>query len=263
MDPISTIPTSVVTRSNKKCYTDPKFGSGFTVMKILAIDTATEACSAALFVDGVITEQYQLAPREHTQLILEMVETLLAQANLQLSELDALAFGCGPGSFTGVRIATGVAQGLAFAHDIPVIPISTLAAIAQLTFDNHQQQFVLAGIDARMNEMYWAHYQLGDNQLMTLVGQEKVSAAHTIKLSSDISSHWCGAGSAWESYREALNGNMGEQITECYADYFPRSSSLVKLAVAAFAQGKSVPASQALPVYLRNDVAKKKQMVSL
>jgi len=218
-------------------------------MKVLAIDTATEACSAALIIDGT---------REHTQLILNMVETLLTNSNVKLSNLDALAYGCGPGSFTGVRIATGIIQGLAFASDLTVVPISTLAAIAQQAYENHQQKYVLAGIDARMEEMYWGCYQLGKNQLMTLVGEEKVSKPEEINLNLDISTQWCGAGSAWERYSEFLQTHLGNQITHTYPDYFPRSACIVKLAVEAYKQGKSVKASDALPVYLRNDVAKKK-----
>ncbi len=227
-------------------------------MKILAIDTATEACSAALIIDGEINYQYQLAPREHTSLILQMIETLLQQADIKINNLDALAFARGPGSFTGVRIATGIIQGLAFASDLPVIPISTLASIAQLTYDNHQHEYVLAGIDARMNEMYWACYQLAKNKLMIPVSEEQVSAAQNVTIRAEISTHWCGAGSAWDSYSAILQTNLSNQIKHVYADYFPHSTSIAKLAAYAFEQGLSVPASQALPVYLRNNVAKKK-----
>ena len=100
-------------------------------MKILAIDTATEACSAALYVDGKVRSHYQLAPREHSLLILKMVEQLLVDANAKVKQLDAITFGRGPGSFMGLRIAAGVVQGIAYAHDIPVIPLSTLQVIAQ------------------------------------------------------------------------------------------------------------------------------------
>ncbi len=227
--------------------------------KILAIDTATEACSAALYIDGVITEKYQLAPREHTQLILKMIESLLADAQLKISDLDALAFGRGPGSFTGVRITTGVVQGLAFASDLPVIAISTLASIAQLAYENHQQQYVLAGIDARMGEMYWGCYRLDENNLMVLSGEEKVTPAQSVIVNKNLSTRWCGAGSAWGSYAEQLDVQLGEQISDVHADYFPRSSTIVKLAAGAFQRGETVVAAKAQPVYLRNNVAKKKK----
>jgi len=229
------------------------------VVKILAIDTATEACSAALFINGVITEQYQLAPREHTQLILKMIESLLSDAKIKVADLDAIAFGRGPGSFTGVRIATGVVQGLAFACDLPVIAVSTLASIAQLAYEDHQQKNVLAGIDARMGEMYWGCYALDENNLMILNGEEKVSAAKMVEVNESFSNNYCGAGSAWDSYAEQLNEKLGEQVAAVYADYFPHSVTIVKLAAAAFKRGEAVEAAKAQPVYLRNDVAKKKQ----
>ncbi|MCW8934194.1 MAG: tRNA (adenosine(37)-N6)-threonylcarbamoyltransferase complex dimerization subunit type 1 TsaB [Gammaproteobacteria bacterium] len=229
-----------------------------TPAKILAIDTATEACSAALYVDGVITEQFKIAPREHTRLILKMIETLLAQSSLKVAELDALAFGRGPGSFTGVRIATGIVQGLAFASDLPVVPVSTLAALAQQAHDNYQQTHVLSAIDARMGEIYWACYAKDENNLMRLTSKESVSAAESVVLSAGLSNSWCGTGSGWASYKEQLEVILGDQLTQIYADELPRSSSIVKLAVDAFQRGEAIEASQALPVYLRNDVAKKK-----
>ena len=125
-------------------------------MKLLALDTATEACSAALYIDGEIKQEYQLAPREHTRLILAMVESLLVEAGITIKQLDALAFGRGPGSFTGVRIATGAVQGMAYGADLPVVPVSTLASIAQSVHDEHQAESVLTAIDARMQAVYWA-----------------------------------------------------------------------------------------------------------
>lgn len=224
-------------------------------MKILAIDTATEACSAALYIDGETIELFQLAPREHTQLVLKMVKSLLEQAGIRISDLDALAFGRGPGSFTGVRIATGVVQGMAFAADLPVVPISTLASIAQSTFEDKQYTAVLAGIDARMGAMYWGCYLLGDNGLMQLQGEEQVLAPELVKIPDD--SEWVGSGSAWESYSEQLARNLGGSIKQAFTDYFPHSGSIVKLAVAEYELGHAVEAHKALPVYLRDDVAKK------
>lgn len=226
--------------------------------KILAIDTATEACSAALYIDGVITEQFKIAPREHTQLILGMIETLLEQSDLKVGQLDALAFGRGPGSFTGVRIATGIVQGLAFASDLPVIPVSTLAALAQQACDNHQQTHVLTAIDARMGEIYWACYTKDENNLMRLSANEQVSPAESVVLTDGLSNLWCGTGSGWDTYNDQLKIILGDQVTQVYQDELPRSSSIVKLAADAFQRGEAIEASQALPVYLRNDVAKKK-----
>ena len=119
-------------------------------MKILAIETATEACSTALMIDHVIIEHYQVAPRAHNRLIIPMIESLLSKANIHLNQLDALAFGRGPGSFTGIRIAASVAQGIALGADLPVIPISSLAALAQEVFDEHNNTITYGCLDARM-----------------------------------------------------------------------------------------------------------------
>ena len=108
-------------------------------MKLLAVETSTEACSAALYIDGIVNERFELAPKEHTKLILPMIDSLMSDAGLKPQQLDALAFSCGPGSFTGVRIATGVIQGIALGADLPVVPVSTLAAIAQDFFDNNSK----------------------------------------------------------------------------------------------------------------------------
>ena len=109
-------------------------------MKVLAVETSTDACSAALFIDGIVTERFELTPKEHTRLILPMIDNLMSEAGLRPQQLDALAFSCGPGSFTGVRIATGVIQGIALGADLPVVPVSTLAAIALDFFDSYSTE---------------------------------------------------------------------------------------------------------------------------
>ena len=126
-------------------------------MKILGIETATEGCSASVLCDGEVVERFEVAPQRHNELILPMCESLLSECEVVLTQLDAIAFGCGPGAFTGVRIAAGVTQGIALAHDLPVIPISTLANLAQQAFAKSDRvQTVLPAIDARMSEVYWA-----------------------------------------------------------------------------------------------------------
>lgn len=225
-------------------------------MKILAIDTATEACSAALYVDGEINQQYRVAPREHSHIILPMIDQLLDEAGIRVSELDALAFGRGPGSFMGVRIAAGVTQGIAFARDLPVVPISTLAAIAQTAYAETGASSVLSAIDARMNEVYWGAYRLSEHGCMHLVGEESVIAPE--RVSKPAEGGWTGAGSGWSSYGEILKAAVGPgvlsgQMHEC----FPTAESIVKLAVSEYLAGRHVPASQAVPVYLRDNVAKK------
>lgn len=225
-------------------------------MKILAIDTATEACSAALYVEGEINQQYRLAPREHSHIILPMIDQLLAEAGIRVSELDALAFGRGPGSFMGVRIAAGVTQGIGFAWDLPVVPVSTLAAIAQTAHSETGANSVLSAIDARMNEVYWAAYSLSENGCMHLVGEESVIAPEQVQAPGEHG--WTGAGSGWSSYGDVLTASLGAAVLSGQLDQcFPTAESIVKLAVAEYQAGRHVPASKAVPVYLRDNVAKK------
>ncbi len=149
--------------------------------KILAVDTATENCSVALKVGNEIIARCEMAPREHTTKILPMVDSVLAEAGLTLNQLDALAFGRGPGSFTGVRIGIGIAQGLAFGAELPMIGVSTLAAMAQQAFRKQQATHVLAAIDARMNEIYVGGYKRLDNGDWETVVAEAVTAPENFK----------------------------------------------------------------------------------
>jgi len=225
-------------------------------MKILAIDTATEACSVALYLDGEISRQYRVAPREHSHIILPMIDQLLAESGNRVSDLDALAFGRGPGSFMGVRIAAGVTQGIAFAWDIPVVPISTLAAIAQTANAESGATHVLSAIDARMHEVYWAAYRLSEDGCMHLVGEESVIAPDQV--SRPDGGGWTGAGSGWAAYGECLGTAIGADVLAGQLDdCLPTAESIVKLALVEFEAGRHVPATEAVPVYLRDNVAKK------
>jgi len=228
-------------------------------MNILALDTATEACSAAVFYDGKLVTKYQLAPREHSRLILKMIDDLLAEANLTVNQLDAIAFGCGPGAFMGLRIAAGVVQGIAYAHDIPVIPVSTLKAIAQNAFEQTGNTQVLAAIDARMDEVYWGVYCLQNNQWQ-LDGKERVLSPDKIERSERLmqaDTTWVGAGTGWSSYAERLTATCGVPLQATLPACFPSAEAMIKLAIDEFTAGNTVTAASAIPVYLRNDVAKK------
>jgi tRNA threonylcarbamoyladenosine biosynthesis protein TsaB len=228
-------------------------------MKLLAIDTATEGCSAALLNDGQLTSRLEVAPRKHAELILPMVEALLGEAGLSLSAVDALAFGRGPGAFTGVRIATGVVQGLAFGADLPVVPVSTLQALAQRTYAETGQKKIMTAFDARMEEVYWAAWQLADNGLMQLVSDEIVIRPEQIALSADLlDGLWAGAGSGWATYGDLLAAKAGIDSSQIYPDMISRATEIAQIAQVDLAQGKVVSAEQALPVYLRNEVAWKK-----
>ncbi len=223
-------------------------------MKILAVETATPACSAALWVDGNILEKYELAPREHTKLILPMIDSLMAEAGLSVQQLDGLAFGRGPGSFTGVRIATGVIHGIALGADLPVAPVSTLASIAQDYFNRQDADCVLAAMDARMGEIFFGAYQKDKNGLARLLQQEHVTPASEIIFPPRKAG---GAGSGWSVYRDELTLRVGEWLTDIDERILPRAATVVQLAANDFINGLAVPVEQAMPVYLRDKVAKK------
>lgn len=221
-------------------------------MRLIALETATEACSAAVFADGDVLERYQVAPRGHAALILPMIEDLLQQAGLTVRDLDAVAVGRGPGSFTGVRIAAGVAQGIAFGADLPVVSVSSLAALAQGTMDELGVEHVLAAVDARMDEVYWGAYRRDAQGLAELEGDERVCGAAAVAPPSQAD--WVGVGSGWGRYDEILRGVMGSRLTDVLADRYPRAGAVARLGAAAFARGDTVPPEGAAPVYLRNDV---------
>ena len=216
---------------------------------LLALDTATEACSVALLHDGKVTSHYEVIPRLHAQKLLPMIKELLAQAGVELSAVEAIAFGRGPGAFTGVRIAIGVVQGLAFALERPVLPISNLAALAQRAYREHGATQVASAIDARMDEVYWGCYreQAGE---MRLQGVEAVLPPEAAALPGDASGDWFGAGTGW-SYAERLN----VKPTALDAGMLPHAEDLLTLARFAWARGEAIRADDAQPVYLRDKVA--------
>ena len=221
-------------------------------MKLLAIETATEACSAALYVEGEIEQRYQIAPREHGSLILGMIDELMADAQLTVGQLDGVAFGRGPGSFIGVRIAAGVTQGIAFGADLPVIPVSTLATIAQGTDHN----YVLVAIDARMGEMYWGQYERSpESKTVFESGPESLITPAEL-VAPDSGQSWIGVGTGWATYGEQLIQrlpfvqNIGDR-------HYPTARCTAILAAELYERGKAVTPAEAIPVYLRDRVADK------
>jgi tRNA threonylcarbamoyladenosine biosynthesis protein TsaB len=220
-------------------------------MKLLAIDTATEACSAAIAVDAQTLERFELEPR-HGERILPMVEELLAETGLALTQLDAIAFGRGPGSFTSLRIGAGVVQGLAYGADVPVLPVSSLAALAQ----GVDAPAVLAAFDARMGQVYWGAYRRGAHGLVELSGAEVVADPARVPLPEG--GGWHGAGTGWDAYHAALIARVAAVLQGWSAQQYPHASAVAQLAVADFNAGRGLAPEQALPVYLRDDVAKAK-----
>lgn len=217
-------------------------------MKLLALETATEACSAAVWIDGAVWERYELAPRRHAALVLPMIEAVLAEAELTMNQLDAIAVGRGPGAFTGVRMAIGIAQGLAFAADLPVVPVSTLAALALGAARETGQTRIATALDARMGEVYWGTWSVS-GEMVESVGEERVCAP---VLAHGAPGLWFGTGSGWLAYAEALSQRL--TVSGWLGDRYPQASDVARLAADPARHGEWVAAEQALPVYLRDRV---------
>ena len=217
---------------------------------LLALDTATEACSVALLHDGRVLSHYEVIPRLHAQRLLPMIKDLLAEAGIALSALDGIAFGRGPGAFTGVRIAIGVVQGLAFALERPVLPVSTLAVLEKRALREQGATQVAAAIDARMDELYWGCYREQQGE-MRLHGLEAVLPPERVSLPADASGDWIAAGTGWGSYaaRMPVKPLAAPQVL------LPHAQDLLALAGFAWARGEALPADIAQPVYLRDQVA--------
>lgn len=216
---------------------------------LLALDTATEACSVALLHDGKVLTHYEVIPRLHAQRLLPMIKDLLADAGVALSALDAIAFGRGPGAFTGVRIAIGVVQGLAFGLDRPVLPVSNLAVLAQRAYREHDARQVAAAIDARMDEVYWGCYQEVAGE-MRLSASEAVLPPERAALPIDAVGDWFGAGTGWGYAARIPVTLIGSDAT-----MLPHAQDLLTLATFAWQRGEAIVADEALPVYLRDEVA--------
>ncbi|SDJ55026.1 tRNA threonylcarbamoyladenosine biosynthesis protein TsaB [Ferrimonas sediminum] len=222
--------------------------------KILIIDTATENCSAALILGDTVTALCEEAPREHSQKILPFVKQLLEDAGLALNQLDAIGFGRGPGSFTGIRIGTSMMQGLALGAELPVLPISNLAAMAQGAIDAGATS-VIAAIDARMGEVYAARYD-AEQGLAVLQGQEMVIAPEQLlELELMQGEGLVAVGTGFEAYPQLLDNGRLQVAGDCR---LPSAKMMVPLVLDQFKQGLAQPLEQVEPVYLRDNVAWKK-----
>ena len=227
-------------------------------MKLLALDTSSEGCSAALWLDGQLVERFEVAPRGHTRLLMPMVKGLLAEQQLMPADLDALAFARGPGSFTGLRIATGVVQGLAWGLALPVVPVSSLASVALLAIEQHSLENgdgVAVAFDARMGEVYWGIFECHDG-LPVAIGPERVCAPEAVALpeaGENSPRRWFGAGSGWR-FQEAMPATITGQLVGLDETLVPRAAQVARLAEIAFQRGETVSAEQAQPVYVRDEV---------
>jgi tRNA threonylcarbamoyladenosine biosynthesis protein TsaB len=220
---------------------------------LLALDTATEACSVALLHEGRVYSRYEVSPRLHAQRVLPMVQEVLAEAGIALAAVEAIAFGRGPGAFTGVRIAVGVVQGLAFALGRPGLPISNLAVMAQRAHREQGVSQVATAIDARMDELYWGCYRLEDGE-MRLAGVEAVLPPEQVALPRAAEGEWFGAGTGW-----AFASRIPLAVGGMDAGLLPHAEDLMTLARFAWARGEGVDAERAQPIYLRDNVATPKK----
>lgn len=223
-------------------------------MKLLAVDTTEDSCSVALCVDDEMLWRFEIAPRRHTELILPMVDELLLEADLAVQQLDALAFSRGPGAFTGVRIATGVAQGIALGADLPVVPVSTLAALAQAALRTQGAKRVLSALDARMGEVYWAHCH-EEEGCMVIDGKELVGKPD-LDAGSVPSADW-GVGSGWGAYADLMQQSTGIPDRRILGEQRIHARDVATLGLAALFTGQTVAPEKALPVYIRDNVAVK------
>lgn len=229
-------------------------------MNYLAIDASTEACSVALALGDKVFSRYDLCPQSHSLMLLPMVDEVLKEAGVELSQLDGLIYGRGPGSFTGVRIGIGVAQGLAFAAELPVVGVSTLQAIAQKAYRLHGKENVIAAIDARMSEVYTARFSLGNDQIMNIAGEELVlppaDASELYKTNNAATAKAYAVGTGWDAYAENLV--VERENAESPEILFPDAIDMLAIGIQIFSQTGGLPAEHAQPVYVRDTVSWKK-----
>lgn len=223
--------------------------------RLLAIETSSEACSVALSVDGEVREIHEHAPLHHAELLLPAVNRLLAEAGISLSALDVIAFGRGPGSFTSLRIGIGVVQGLAWAADLPVAPLSSLAAVAQEAAERAgpAARQIRVAVDARMKEVFSAEYVTARGGLVTAAGEERVGPPGAI--AAGVAPPFVAAGNGFARFAELQE--LGRTGVACYPDLVPRAAMIARLALGWLEHNQPLPAALAQPVYVRNKVAEK------
>ncbi|MFP5381780.1 MAG: tRNA (adenosine(37)-N6)-threonylcarbamoyltransferase complex dimerization subunit type 1 TsaB [Gammaproteobacteria bacterium] len=217
-------------------------------MKLLVLDTSTEWCSAALWLDGRIEARRELAGQRHSTLLLPMIDALLRESGIALHALDGIAYGAGPGSFTGLRIACAVTQGLAFGAELPVVGVSTLESVAAQA----DAERVLTVLDARMAEVYWAAY-VRDGELWEAVSTPQLAAPETVTVPP--AGAWVGAGNGFAALADALRPRLASRLVRIDDTLVPDAAAMAPLAARAFARGEAIDAAFAAPVYLRDKVA--------
>jgi len=223
-------------------------------MNLLAIETSTDACSVALLCGSEIKMDHRMASQQHGRLVLPMINALMAKAELSVGHLDGVVFGRGPGSFTGVRIAVALTQGIALGADVGVIGISTMNSIAQGAYRKFGDQSVAISIDARMAEVYFAAYTLQENKVMSPVTKECLCSPMGIPvLPKNPSRKWAGSGA--QRYSDSLGEHYSVPLESIRTDIWPEACDLISLATPKVLAGELLSAELASPVYLRNKVA--------
>jgi tRNA threonylcarbamoyladenosine biosynthesis protein TsaB len=220
-------------------------------MMLLAVDTSSNACSVALQTPHGITERHVVEPRAHTKILIPMITELLSEGAVALSDLDAIVLGNGPGSFIGMRIGASVVQGLCFGAALPVVPVSSLAAIAAEAFAEHDCNRLVVAQDARMNEVYMGRFERGDAALPVPLEAERIVAVGELSTGGE---DMAAAGAAWDRYpelRSANSRNIGSFLEICV----PRARYLLALGAASFDAGRTVAAEEVSPAYLRQKIA--------
>ena len=224
-------------------------------MKLLALDTSSDACTVALLADGAVSARHETLAREHTRLIVPMLDEVRTEAGIDWADLDAVVLGNGPGSFIGMRIGASVAQGLAFGAGLPIVPVSSMAAVAVDVFDNEDAEYAAVAQDAHMQEVYFGLYRRGAGGLPEAVAGERLARQEALVEIAELGRDQClGAGDGWRLYPELERANR-EHVAVSDAYPVPNARALLRLGEQAFADGGSVDPENVNPAYLRQKVA--------
>lgn len=218
-------------------------------MVLLAFETATNACSVALLHQGIVYERFEIAPRQHTALLLPMIAELLNKHGLSRQDVDAIAFGRGPGSFMGVRLATGVAQGLGYALGKPLVPVSTLQILAQTAYETYGVNHVISAWDARMGEIYWGEYRMREGMMMPVTA-DALNAPNDVIVKSDEAAL---VGNAWSTYATDFKAELMTART-CYVACYPHARSLVTIAQQLVTLHQVTSPFSVEPIYIRDKI---------
>jgi tRNA threonylcarbamoyladenosine biosynthesis protein TsaB len=222
-------------------------------VKLLAIDTSSDACSVALRVDEDLVDEHVVGEREHTSILVPMIERLLREGEIAMPELDAVVLGNGPGSFIGMRIGASVAQGICYGAGLKLVPISSLVAVAAETIDRHDAEHILVAQDARMHEVYLGRYRRDSDGLPVATSDEEI---HAIGVIDGLAEQYVAAGAAWEKFPKLLQDNRG-RISEVAPIRLPRAAYLLDSGARMVREGGSIPPNALLPSYIRVKVAEK------